>query len=230
MPLLSVANRAAREPLGLVLLHKLSPKRDLIRRWLPIHVEDLLPRPNKLFRIAVTLQTPLHVESILAPHERHLIHAAVASGAAHALVNMNAVIEIDEARQVVHPRPLQRLPGPETLAHRLQNRALGPDLGVATHADLSGWNAGERGLFHRGVAVTAIDAGVTNVVFMAELHRLAARDTNLRHIGRSVNRRERGYEDDDDGSAPEYAHPGDSVRAAMKNLRHARMSFELVGR
>ena len=143
---------------------------------------------------------------------------------------MNAMIEIDEARQIVHPRPLQRFSGPETFAHRFQNRALGPNLGVATHADLSGWNAGERGLFHRGVAITAIDAVVTDVVFVAELHRLVARDTDLRHIGRPINRRERGNEDNDDGSAPEYAHPGDSVRAAVKNLRHARMSFELIGR
>ena len=69
------------------------------------------------------------------------------SGATHALVNMNAVIEIDEARQVVDPRPLQRLPGAETFAHRLQNRTLGPDLRVAIHADLGGWNPGERRLF-----------------------------------------------------------------------------------
>jgi len=75
------------------------------------------------------------------------------------------------------------------------------------------------------MAVTAIDAVVTDVVFVAELDRLAARDTDLRHIGRPVNRRERGNEDNDDGSASEYAHPGDSVRAAVENLRHAELSF-----
>ena len=144
----------------------------------------------------------------------------MASRATHALVNMNAVIEIDEARQIVHPRPLQRLPGAETFAHRLQNRTLGPDLRVAIHADLGGRNAGERGLFHRGVAVTAIDAVITDVVFMAELHRLAARDADLRHIGRTVNRGEGGDEDDDDTDAPEYAHPGDGVRAPVKYLSH----------
>jgi len=79
------------------------------------------------------------------------------------------------------------------------------------------------------MAITAIDAVVTDVVFVAELDRLAARDTDLRHIGRPINRRERGNEDNDDGSAPEYAHPGNSVRAAVKNLRHARMFFDSVG-
>jgi hypothetical protein len=133
---------------------------------------------------------------------------------------MNAVIEIDEARQVVHPRPLQRFSGSKTLAHRLQNRALGPDLRVAVHADLGGRNAGERRLFHRRMAITAIDAVVTDVVFMAELDRLAACDTDLRHIGGTVNRGEGGNEDDDDSDAPEYTHPGDGVRAPVKYLSH----------
>jgi hypothetical protein len=53
------------------------------------------------------------------------------------------------------------------------------------------------------VAITAIDAVVTDVMFVAELHGLAARDTDLRQIGRPVNRRERGNEDNEDGSAPE---------------------------
>src|SRR6266536_431654 len=119
----------------------------------------------------------------------------MASGAAHALVDMNAVIEIDEARQVVHPRPLQRLPGAKTFTHRLQNRALSPDLRVAVHADLGGRNAGERGLFHRGVAISAINAVVTDVMFVAELDRLAARDTDLRNIGGTVNRGQGGDED-----------------------------------
>ena len=57
----SVTNRTACKALDLVLLHKFLPKDDLIRRRLPIHVEDLLSRPNKLLRIAVTLQAPLHI-------------------------------------------------------------------------------------------------------------------------------------------------------------------------
>ena len=52
---LPVTNRAACEPLDLVLLHKFLPQSDLIRRRLPIHVEDLFPRPNKPLRIAVAL-------------------------------------------------------------------------------------------------------------------------------------------------------------------------------
>ena len=70
------------------------------------------------------------------------------------------------------------------------------------------------------MAITAIDAVITHVVLVTELHRLAARDTDIRHVGRTVNRGESGYEDDDDTNAPEYAHPGDGVRAPMKYLSH----------
>ena len=56
-----MTNRATRETLDLVLLHEFLPVSDLIRGRLPIHVEDLLSRPNKLLRIAVTLQAPLHI-------------------------------------------------------------------------------------------------------------------------------------------------------------------------
>jgi hypothetical protein len=70
------------------------------------------------------------------------------------------------------------------------------------------------------MAVTAIDTVVTDVVFMAELHRLAARDTDLRHIGGTVDRGEGADQDNDETDAPEYAHPGDGVRAPMKYLSH----------
>jgi hypothetical protein len=53
------------------------------------------------------------------------------------------------------------------------------------------------------VAITAIDAVVTDVVFVAELDRLAARDTGLRHIGGTVNRGQSSYEDYDDSDPPE---------------------------
>jgi hypothetical protein len=70
------------------------------------------------------------------------------------------------------------------------------------------------------MAVTAIDAVVTDVVLVTKLHRLAARDTDLRHIGGTVDRGESGYDDYDNTDAPEYAHPGDGVRAPMKYLSH----------
>jgi hypothetical protein len=58
---LSMANRAASEPLDLVFLHEFLPKYDLIRGRLPIHVENLFPRPNEALRIPMAFETPLHI-------------------------------------------------------------------------------------------------------------------------------------------------------------------------
>jgi hypothetical protein len=102
-----MTHRAAREPLDLVFLHQLFAKGELIRGRLPLHVENLVSWPDESLRIAVTLETPLHVERVLAPHERHLVHAAMARRTTDALVNVNAVIEISEPGQIVHPRPFQ---------------------------------------------------------------------------------------------------------------------------
>src|SRR5262249_22729808 len=51
--LLPMTNRAARETFDLVLLHKLLAKCNLVRRWLPIHAEDLFTRAHKALRIAM---------------------------------------------------------------------------------------------------------------------------------------------------------------------------------
>jgi hypothetical protein len=48
-----MTNRTARETFDFVLLHKLLPERDLIRRGLPIHAEDLLARPYKTLGVAM---------------------------------------------------------------------------------------------------------------------------------------------------------------------------------
>src|SRR5262249_45868613 len=51
--LLPMTNRAARETFDFVLPHELLPECNLIRRGLPVHAEDLLPRPYKALRVAM---------------------------------------------------------------------------------------------------------------------------------------------------------------------------------
>src|SRR5262249_12960223 len=59
--LLPMTNRTARETFDFVLLDEFLPERNLIRRRLPVHAEDLLPRPYKALRIAMAFYTPLHI-------------------------------------------------------------------------------------------------------------------------------------------------------------------------
>ena len=62
------------------------------------------------FGVAVAVQAPLHLQRVLLPGERHLVHPAVAALAADALVDVNAVVEVDEVGQIVDARPAIDLP------------------------------------------------------------------------------------------------------------------------
>lgn len=68
----------------------------------------------------MALNTPFHLQRRDLCDERHLIHAPVARRAAHALRNMDRVIEIDEVRQIVNARPMDGNAGLPALAHRFE--------------------------------------------------------------------------------------------------------------
>lgn len=146
----------------------------------------MLARADVKFRIAMALETPFHQQGTGLPRERHQIDSPVARDAAHALVHVNAVIKIDEVRQIMNARPAQRAPAAITLAHRLEHGAIRPDLGVTIHASASRGNSGERAGFHGRVTITAINAEAAYMVAVAELDRLLPRDIRLGRIGRTA--------------------------------------------
>src|SRR5208337_3697124 len=106
--------------------------------------------------------------------------------APHALIDMNAVIEINEIGKIVYPGPHQRLPGAVTLAYWLQHGSAGPDLAVTVHAGRRRRNTGKARSLHRSVAVTAIDAQPAHMVLVAERHRLRPRHLGVGDIGRAL--------------------------------------------
>ncbi len=75
----------------------------------PFHVEDIVRGSDKFLGASVTAQTPLHLQRRSLESDGHLIDTTVASGAADALVHMNAVIEIRIVGEIVDPNPLDRL-------------------------------------------------------------------------------------------------------------------------
>ena len=191
-------------------------------RRLPVtHIENLIARAKILFRRAMAFQTPLHLQRLLLIHKRHLVDWAVARIAAHAFVDVNAVIEEDKVRKLVHPRPLQRLAGAVTGADRLKQLRVGPDLRVAIHARLGRRNTGKTRSLNRSVAIAAVDAEAGNVVLMAEGDGLRLPHAGVGDIGRALNLHrdpaERGY----DEHRAKNCGSRQGVGAAMKNLRHA---------
>src|SRR2546430_17492068 len=66
-------------------------------RWLhvvriPIKVENLFLRPEEIFWVSMTLETPCHAVRFGNGHGRHVIHIAVATEAANPAIHMCAVI------------------------------------------------------------------------------------------------------------------------------------------
>ena len=96
----------------------------------------------------MAIETPFHVERLRFLRQRHLIDAPVTGRAADAFCDVNTVIEIDVARQIVNAIPFQRGARRKTLPDRRQYRRVVEDLRMACHAGLSGRQSRERGLFH----------------------------------------------------------------------------------
>src|ERR1039458_4701854 len=90
--------RAGRKLLHVIFLHQPLTQCRLILWGLVIRIEYLGARTQIILRSVVAIQAPAHIERLGAPGDIHLRDRAVAGGAADALGNVNAVIEIDELR------------------------------------------------------------------------------------------------------------------------------------
>ena len=171
-------------------------------------------------RIAMAGDAPLHVERVLAPHERHLVHAPVTRLAADALLHVRRVIEVGEVGQVVNAQPLDRSIGAVALADRLEDGCVLPHLRVARHAGLGGGEPREARVLDARVAVATVDAEPLDVVLVAERHRLHARGVLLRDVGGTTQSIEQPPRRDHDEDGAENRDTADRVRAAMKDLGH----------
>lgn len=192
----------------------------------PIHSEHFFPWSDELLRIAMALEAPLHIQRRDLIGERHQIDSAVTRRAADSLVQVNAVIEIDEVGQIVHPRPSDRLACAPALANGLQVRRVRPDLRVAVHARPSRGDSRERSFLDGRVTVAAIDAVIAYVMFVAELNGLLAWKERLRVIRGSVEFQQQPDNDPDKKHRAVYSELGYVVRAAMKDLAHGLPSSE----
>ena len=81
----------------------------LVRGRLPIHIGNLIVRPQILLWIAVAIQTPTHGQFFGLKHERHLIDLPVAGCAANAFRHMDRMVAINIVGQRMDPIPRNRL-------------------------------------------------------------------------------------------------------------------------
>ena len=180
---------------------------------LAAHVQITLGMP-------VTLKAPLHEQRVFAPRHRHLIHRAVTRRAIDSPANVNAVIEINEVRKIVHASPFERAVLAKTGAHGFERRTIGPNLRMAIHARLRWRNSCEVTFFDRCVAVTAVDTDTRHMMLVAERHRLHAHHARLREVWGPDDGTDHRCQSRDDKHRAEDADSRQRVRAAVKNLGH----------
>ena len=138
---LSVADRTVGQlklATNVVLLLQNEPLGDLIRRWLPRRIIYFGLGAQKLLRIAVTIETPAHVQRLRLVDNRHGGEIAVARRATYTLGYVDAVIEVDKLGHVVNLVPLHCYIRRITVADEFELGALGQHLRVTTHAGLDG--------------------------------------------------------------------------------------------
>ena len=150
----------------------------------------------------------------------------MARGAADSFIDVNAVVEIDVIRQPVHPFPVNGLFCAITLADDFQISDVVVQHGVAVHAGFCRRNPRVRRIFHAGVTIPAVDSVVPHVVFVAELHRLLARDSLVGNVGRPRHNQHASQAQSCEDSYPKQAGPRKKIRTAIENLCHLFVTLE----
>src|SRR4051794_28905630 len=102
----------------------------------PVDVEHKLLRTDVLCRRPVAIEAPFHQQRSLLPRQGHGVDRPMTGRAADTLVDVNAVIEVNEFGEPMDAAPFDRRAGPVALADWLEHRAADPNLLVAVHADL----------------------------------------------------------------------------------------------
>ena len=144
----------------------------------------------------------------------------MASRTSHALGHVNAVIEINIVSQAMHAHPLNRLIGAITFADGFQVARAVKQHGMAIHACFGRRNPRRRGELHACVAIPAIDAIISDVVFVAELNRLITRYILIRQIGSTRRQEHSCQRQTRQKKRRKDTETGDEIRATVKNLRH----------
>ncbi len=158
------------------------------RGRIPIHVGDLVERPQVGRGIAMAIKAPTHGQRLRHLHNFHFVDAAVTRHAPDAAGNMGLMAEVGVVGQLVDANPFDGLPGLVALTDGLEALGVQPLIGngavdelVAVHARGRGRNGGVVGSLHGVVAVATIQSELAHVKPMAVGHGL---NRAIAHVGK----------------------------------------------
>jgi hypothetical protein len=124
----------------------------------------------------------------------------------------------------MHTVPWNRHPREIASSHRLQHRALVPDLVVASHADISGRDAGRRRFVDGVVAITAVHPVVLRMVPVVECDGLGDRLVLLSAPGRAHEHEQRSESPHEAESHRRKRESCGGIAPRGKEGRHAKRS------
>src|SRR5690625_133807 len=143
------------------------------------HGGHLLNRPDKLLRLAVTVQAPGHAEWFRLVDNIHPVDPAVAGLTPHSDTDVDFVVEVSVVGKVMNPDPLDGITTLPALTHRLQRFTVDCNLIVTVHTGLRGRNIGLIGVEYLRMTVLTIESDLTDVLAMAEWNRLLRGIANI---------------------------------------------------
>src|SRR5260370_40525737 len=102
--------------------------------------------------------------------------------AADSFIDVHAVVEKDKSWQIVDALPRDGHARAVTFAHLSEHFTAHPDLFMAVHARLGRRDAREGRGFNGGMAISAVDAQLRDMVLMAKGHRLHVGGFGCRNV------------------------------------------------
>src|SRR5437867_11858577 len=90
----------------------------------PIEIENLIFRPQEIFRVPMALETPSHAVRLGLIHDRHVIDRTVATETTDSPVHVRRVIVINVINRAMDPHPIDRLTCLPAHPHGLQLRVV----------------------------------------------------------------------------------------------------------
>src|SRR5258705_4828872 len=137
-----------------------------------------------------------------------------------ALLDVDAVVEVNEVGKIVDTHPVQRLAVPEAGPDRFEERRVGEQNRMTVHARLGRRNSRERRGFDRRMTVRAVDAVVGDVVHVADLERLLDEDVLAGDVARSGEHNRQQNQAPNEAKKAENADFGKCIGASTEYLRH----------
>ena len=131
----------------------------------------------------MAVEAPVHAQRFRLLNDFHLIDASMTCRAANGGGEVHAVIEECVVREHVNADPRHRFSRGMTLSDRSQCFTFGQHGAVTVHAGRCRGNRGMSRVFHRVVAVAAIESEVASMQLVAEWHGLFRLVADIREFG-----------------------------------------------